>query len=250
MLRILERPRPCTYLPAEKASLELCLTPSLSPSEYGELLRRGYRRFGWQLFRPACPHCTACRSLRIASADFALSASERRVMRLNQDVRCELAPASVTRDHVDLYNRYQAFMHRHRGWDSQSHNRSSYHQSFVNGPAGIGYEWRYSLDGRLIGVALMDKAPRAISLVYFFYDPAWRPHSPGTFSVLNQLLYAQQNQIDYSYLGYWVEKCQSLSYKSRFSPHELLDEYVALDQEPVWRRPPHLPGGAKTGFIG
>jgi arginine-tRNA-protein transferase len=237
MFRILERPRTCTYLPAEKASLELCLTQQLSPAEYGEMLRRGYRRFGWHLFRPACPVCDACRSLRILTSGFALSASERRVMRQNEAVRRELAPATVTQDHVSLYNRYQAFMHRHRGWDSQSHSRATYYDSFVAGPAGIGWEWRYFLNDQLVGVSLMDKAPNAISLVYFFYDPLWRPQSPGRFSVLNQLQYARDHHADYAYLGYWVEACQSLQYKSRFGPHELLDQYVSLEQEPVWRPP-------------
>ena len=112
MLRILEPPRPCSYLPAEKAALELSfVSPRLSMTEYGELLRRGYRRFGWSVFRPGCPKCTACRSLRVLIADFELSASERRVMRRNENVRCEIAPASASAEHVDLYNRYQEFMH-------------------------------------------------------------------------------------------------------------------------------------------
>lgn len=236
MLRIVERPRPCSYLPQERASLEITFDPHVTPASYGELLRRGYRRFGWQLFRPACRQCQACVSMRVVVNDFQLSAGHRRVMRQNQDIECHLAPAIVTRQHVELYNRYQAFMHGERGWALQSHTMSSYFEAFVCGPDNIGWEWRYFDGGRLVGVSLMDIAPGAISLVYFFYDPAWRKHSPGHFSILNQLLHARQQNIPHAYLGYWVEGCPSLNYKNRFRPYETLEGYVSVAQEPTWLR--------------
>ena len=92
------------------------------------------------------------------------------------------------------------------------------------------------MENRLVGVSLMDKADNVISLVYFFYDPAWRPQSPGKFSIVTQLDYAKRSRASYAYLGYWVDACQSLHYKSGFTPHELLDEYVPLSVEPQWRR--------------
>jgi arginyl-tRNA--protein-N-Asp/Glu arginylyltransferase len=236
----IDDPRPCPYLPEQRASLENILDLSLTPESFAELLPRGYRRFGCHVFRPACSNCRACLSLRVLVNEFQLSAGDRRVIRQNRHIRCELAPATVTRQHLDLYNRYQAFMHLERGWEPQSHTVSSYVMSFLRGPQSIGLEWRY-LDGdRLVGVALMDSVPGAISLVYFFYDPAWRPHSPGRFSILNQLLFAQQRALPHAYLGYCVAACRSLSYKSRFRPHEILERYVPANQEPIWTRVPDL----------
>jgi arginine-tRNA-protein transferase len=234
---MVERPRRCPYLPQERASLEITFDPQVTPSSYGELLRRGYRRFGWQLFRPACRHCHACVSMRVVVNDFELNAGQRRVMRQNKSIRCQLAPAVVTQQHVQLYNRYQAFMHVERGWEPQTHTLSSYLEAFASGPRDIGWEWRYFEGDRLVGVSLMDIAPQAISLVYFFYDPAWRKHSPGHFSILNQLLHAKQQGASYAYLGYWVEACPSLNYKSRFRPYEKLERYVSLGEEPTWSRP-------------
>ncbi|HZQ53410.1 MAG TPA: arginyltransferase [Bryobacteraceae bacterium] len=234
LFRVIESPRTCSYLPNETASLEFRAIAAMRPEEYGDLLARGYRRFGWQVFRPACSSCTQCRSLRVAVPQFALNASDRRVLRKNEHVRVELHPLFVTREHVELYNRYQAFMHEHRGWELRTATISSYRDSFLSGEAELGRQWLFFEADRLIGVALMDQAPEAISLVYFFHDPRWRSRSPGRFSILKQLLYAKEQGLRYAYLGYWIERCGSMNYKNRFRPHEILAEYVPDEGTPVW----------------
>jgi arginyl-tRNA--protein-N-Asp/Glu arginylyltransferase len=234
LFRIIENPRTCSYLPEQRASLEIRVAAEMSAQEYGDLLARGYRRFGWQLFRPACPRCAACRSLRVLVQRFSSNAHDRRVLRKNEGVRSELHPLFAAPEHVELFNRYQVFMHRHRAWPLQQASLESYCASFLSGPEKLGLQWLYFQDGRLIGVALMDRAFGAISLVYFYYDPAWRSASPGRFSILNQLLYARKQNLQYAYLGYWIENCQSMNYKDRFPPFEILDRYVADDEAPVW----------------
>ena len=64
-VRFKTQPYTCSYLPVETASLEYRIAADVTELEYGELLRRGWRRFGCDFFRPACPHCVKCRSLRI-----------------------------------------------------------------------------------------------------------------------------------------------------------------------------------------
>ncbi len=230
----IESPRVCSYLPRETASLEIRAISELSPAEYGDLLSRGYRRFGRQVFRPACSHCTQCRSLRIPLAQWKARAGEARVLRQNQHIRAELHPLFVTREHIALYNLYHRFMHEHRGWPSQETDERLYRDEFLSGGGGAGRQWLYFDGDQLVGVAIMDEVPRAISLVYFFYDPDWRRRSPGTFSILNQLRYAQSRGLDYAYLGYWIEACPSMSYKGRFRPHEILREYPDEKSAPVW----------------
>jgi arginine-tRNA-protein transferase len=225
----------CSYLPNEFASLEIRAIVEMDPSDHGDLLTRGYRRFGWQVFRPACEACRECRSMRVLVQQFVPSESHRRVLRKNADVRAELHPLFVTPEHVRIYNLYQRFMRGHRGWELYQKTQESYYEQFILGSSHLGRQWLYRENGKLVGVALMDEAPGAISLVYCFYDPAWRPRSPGTFSILKQLAYAKERGLDYAYLGYWVEGCQSLKYKSQFRPHEILQSYPADDAPPVWR---------------
>ena len=235
LLRIVENPRRCSYLHSEFASLELRVVADMTAAEYGDLLARGYRRFGWQVFRPQCAACSECRSMRIVIPDFIPNSSERRVLRQNEDIRAELHPLFATREHVDLYNRYQRFMHEHRGWALQQVTLSEYRDTFISGAAHLGKQWLYFAGHKLVGIATMDEAPGAISLVYFIHDPAWRPQSPGRFSVLNQLLYAKQRGLCYAYLGYWIKACPSMNYKNRFHPHEILAQHPAEAANPVWK---------------
>jgi len=235
LFHFVEPPRRCSYLPARTASLEVRALKALSAAEYADLLARGWRRFGWQLFRPACPKCSECRSVRVLTEQFSPAMAQRRVLRKNAGIRAELQPLFVARETIDLYNRYQRFMHEHRGWELQQATASSYHEMFVSGASELGRQWLYFQGDKLVGVAMMDITPQAVSLVYFFHDPAWRAQSPGIFSVLNQLLYAQSNGLRYAYLGYWIKDCQSMNYKNRFRPYEMLDDYVKEEDIPVWR---------------
>jgi arginyl-tRNA--protein-N-Asp/Glu arginylyltransferase len=234
LAHFVESPRICSYLPQETASLEIRAISELSPVEYEDLLARGYRRFGWQVLRPACPNCFQCRSLRVLVQHWRASRSEARVLRKNQGIRAELHPLFVTREHIQLHNLYHRFMHQHRGWPLQTLDPNAFRDQFLSGAVNVGRQWLYFEEDRLIGVAMMDAAPRSISLVYFFYDPGWRARSPGTFSILNQLLYAQSSGLDYAYLGYWIEACPSMSYKGRFRPREILSEYPNEESAPVW----------------
>ena len=88
-----------------------------------------------------------------------------------------------------------------------------------------------------MGVGLADVTTTALSSVYFFHDPAWRPRAPGVFSILRQGAYARQQGLRYHYLGYWVPDSQSMAYKAQYRPHELLVGYPADTEEPRWIKP-------------
>lgn len=247
IFRFVEPPRQCSYLPLETASLEVRCIAGMNGAEYAELLARGYRRFGWQVFRPACAECDKCRSVRVLAGEFTPNGSERRILRKNANVQAELHPLFATSEHVDLYNLYHQFMQERRGWPHREATLKSYREDFLSGASELGRQWLYFDGNRLIGIALMDEAAGAISLVYCFYHPDWRAQSPGTFSILNQLLYAKAAKVEYAYLGYWIESCPSMSYKGRFRPCQILREYPDEGVQAVWEyacEPPSplLPG--------
>ncbi|MEX2303295.1 MAG: arginyltransferase [Bryobacterales bacterium] len=236
LYRVVEEPRPCSYLPAERASLEYRIVTHLGSDDYEDLLARGYRRFGHQLFRPACLQCQQCVSLRVLVQEFLPSRSQRRVLRRNSHIRVVRQPVFVTDAHLDLFNRYHGFMAQHRGWQRDLVTRESYLESFAMGGENIAWQWMFYDKDRLMGVALMDETRESISLVYSFYDPAWRESSPGTLSALTQLEYARRKRLLYAYPGYWITACPSMSYKARFTPYERLKRHPAEGERPVWMR--------------
>jgi arginine-tRNA-protein transferase len=214
---------PCGYLPDRTWRLQYEVVGQLTPDEYMQRMQRGWRRFGHTLFRPQCPGCTACRSLRVLVDRFRPNRSQRRAWAANADVRLTVGEPFVSRTKLDLYDRYHAFQTDHKGWpEHDPKDPSEYAQSFVENPFPT-REWCYTLDGRLIGVGYVDDLPGGMSAIYFFYDPALRDRSLGTYNVLRLIEHARQRRIPYVYLGFFVDGCSSLTYKANFRPNQIVD---------------------------
>ena len=74
----------------------------------------------------------------------------------------------------------------------------------------------------MVGVGYVDRLPAGLSAIYFFHDPDERQRSLGTYNVLSVLRKAAEWNLPHVYLGYYVEGCRSLEYKTRFRPNEVL----------------------------
>jgi arginyl-tRNA--protein-N-Asp/Glu arginylyltransferase len=216
-------PSRCGYLPDRVWSLEYELTAALEPAEYLQRMREGWRRFGFMMFRPQCPSCQACQSLRVPTAPFQPSRSQRRARQRNQDdVRLTIGKPSVSRAKLRLYDAFHAFQAGAKGWPLHpAKDAAGYRSSFVDNPFAV-EEWCYWLEDELIGVGYVDVLPGGMSAIYFFYDPAQRDRSLGTWNVLSVLDAAAERGVPYVYLGYFVEGCESLEYKATFRPNEVL----------------------------
>lgn len=214
--------------------MEYRIHPSMTEEAYGEMLRRGWRRHGAHFFRPQCPTCRKCRSLRVDVRQFLPSKSQRRILRRNADVEVVMQSPRVTPEHVRLFNAYHADMSDRRGWPPNITSREDYQTSFLIGSWPFAREMLYRRQGRPIGVGLVDVLPDAISSIYFFHDPAWRPLGPGTFSILTEIDFCRRTGRRFNYLGYCIDECPSMAYKSGYQPHEVLAEYVDEQHEPAW----------------
>jgi arginine-tRNA-protein transferase len=223
LYRYVSAPSRCGYLPQQVWSLEYECVAALTPAEYMGRLLRNWRRFGDTLFHPRCPSCSACRSLRVRADRFWPDRSQRRVRGANEGVvRLTVGTPSVTRAKLDLYDRYHAYQAEAKGWpEHPAGDADSYRSSFVDNPFPT-QEWCYYLADRLVGVGYVDDLPGGLSAIYFFYDPAERHRSLGTWNVLCLLDRAAARQIPYVYLGYFVEGSASMTYKARFVPNQLL----------------------------
>jgi arginine-tRNA-protein transferase len=168
---------------------------------------------------------------------FCPSRSQQRALKRNADIEVVVQEPTLTAEHLRLFNAYHRFMHREKGWPPHRHNPNSYARSFLMGNWEFAREFQYYQHGRLVGIGLADVTAESLSSIYFFHDPAWRAQSPGVFSILQQLAYAQQLGLSYHYLGYWVADSQSMAYKANYRPHEILTRYPTDEEEPEWRAP-------------
>jgi len=226
---------PCPYLAEEHASLEYRQIASMSSATYVEYVRRGWRRHGLMFFRPRCANCRQCISLRVPVAKFRPSKSQRRCLRKNASLRCEVARPDVTAEHIELFNRYHYDMAVRKDWPNRETDANDYAAAFLMGHFEFGYEFRYYDGKELVAVGLVDLTTEASSSVYFYHAPERRADGLGVYSMLIELQFGREHGIDHHYLGYWIEACPSMAYKSGYRPYELLSEYVNDDVEPEWR---------------
>lgn len=234
--RIVEKPRPCAYLPTESASLEVRVMLDVSPDELDGLLERGWRRFGPIYFRPACRDCAECVSLRVPVERFVLSRGQRRVQRSCAKLRRVIGRPLVDPARLELYARWHGEREDARGWDANPQSAERYAMEFAF-PHPCAREAAFYDDeagGRLVGVGLYDETPRALSAAFFFYDPDYAKLSLGTANILGLIAEAAAKGQTYVYLGFRVAGCASLRYKAAFHPHELLTERPGMADVPPW----------------
>jgi len=218
-LRFFTEPHRCEYLPDQTARLEYLIVDRMSAAEYLEWLRRGWRRFGHALFRPACLTCGGCRSLRVPVASFQRHRTLRRVWKANAGrVTIAIGEPTPSAEARALYEKFHRYQQAAKGWPAPDEEGPN---GFLANPFPT-EEWRYAVDGRLVAVGYVDALPDGLSAIYFFYDPGERRRSLGTFNILAILDEARRRGLPWVYLGYYVEGCRSVEYKSRFMPNEVL----------------------------
>jgi len=227
---------PCGYWP-ERAARDLVLDPH-DPrlgTLYPMALSWGFRRSGDLVYRPHCADCHACVSVRIPVARFTPDRSQRRCLARNADLEVRIVPAEQTDEQFALYRRYLGHRHAQGGMDD--HGPHEFDQFLIGRwSQGRFIELRApgqpGQRGALLGVAVTDMTPQGLSAVYTFFDPDHAARSLGTFAILQQIAWAQREQLEHLYLGYWIRNHRKMDYKRRFRPLEAYDgrRWQAFDE--------------------
>jgi len=225
------QPGVCSYRPDRVSQTQYQIVAEAQRDDYVRLLDSGWRRFGRAFFRPRCPACTSCLSLRVPVNRFSPDRSQRRNRRDNDGrVRLRIAVPEVSAEKLELYDRYHAYQAVNVGWrEHVAKAANEYADSFTENPFPT-EEWQYFLDDRLVGVGYVDALSVGLSAIYYFYDPDLRERGLGTWNVLSVIAEADRRGLAYVYLGYFVHGCRSLEYKGRFRPAEAYDLAAG-----VWR---------------
>lgn len=237
----------CPYLPEKLSRMEYKFIQNCSKNLNQALVSRGWRRFGAYFSRPICENCTECISLRVDAHKFTLSKSQKRVVKKNANTKIILRKPNLSNEHLFLHDKYHDFMANKRGWKSNSLDFRQYYNLYVDAAFDFGFELDFYQGEKLVCVDLIDILRDGISSIYCFYDPEFRDLSLGKFSLLTEIKIAQLRSLRYIYLGYFVAKCKSLSYKADYTPNEILKRSSSLDESVLeWRK--YDPSSAKFGF--
>ncbi len=214
-------PMPCPYLPGRvERKLFTRLSGPFAAEVNSTLSRAGFRRSHDIVYRPVCPTCTACVPVRIAVDAFEPTRSQRRVMRVNEDLTLGDAPAVATGEQYRLFATYQAS--RHGDSDMARMAMADFAAMIDEGRAETSLCEARDGKGRLIACMLTDRLGDGYSAVYSFYDAALEKRSLGTLMILGLIERARAEGLPYVYLGYWISQSRKMAYKARFRPLEAL----------------------------
>lgn len=210
----------CSYLPDREATT-MFVDPraNIDKKLYSQLTSLGFRRSGSHYYRPHCEDCNACIPVRLNVNDFRPDRSQRRVIKKNSDLECTLVNAAFTESYYKLYAHYVEL--RHKDGDMYPPSREQFTSFLVD---GVTDSWFLEMrkDTQLVALAAIDPLDDGLSAIYTVFDPAFEHRSLGTFAVLWQLEEARRRELPYLYLGYWIQQCQKMNYKTRFKPIEAL----------------------------
>lgn len=211
----------CSYLEDMQAKT-LFIDPQnvIDKQLYTQLSELGFRRSGTHIYRPHCGSCQSCISIRIPVDAFQMTRSQKRILNKNKDLTVNKEQPIYSDEFYALYERYISL--RHADGDMFPASVEQFTGFLIeSAQQGCFYTFR-DTTGQLVAVAAADQLEKSASAVYTFYDPDLAKRSLGTFAVLWQLEQAKLEQLEYLYLGYWVEACQKMKYKTSYRPLELL----------------------------
>jgi arginine-tRNA-protein transferase len=227
--RQLEEPAACPYLPGRQKRHEFFLATGLEPAELSALLAAGWRKFGPYFFRPACDGCRRCLPLRVATAGFAPSRSQRRLLRKGAELRVEFAPLRFSPRIFDIYRDHAAARF------GQPAELDEFLLNFYL-PSCPALQSEIYRGDELVAVGFLDRGADALSSVYFCFDPRHADLGLGTFGALAEIAHARALGLPWYYLGYFVAGTPRLAYKDHFRPRQHYrwetQEWVALNGPP------------------
>eukprot|EP00180_Rhodochaete_pulchella_P003237 Plantae.Rhodophyta-Rhodochaete_pulchella.ctg53676.p1 GENE.Plantae.Rhodophyta-Rhodochaete_pulchella.ctg53676~~Plantae.Rhodophyta-Rhodochaete_pulchella.ctg53676.p1 ORF type:complete len:498 (+),score=62.99 Plantae.Rhodophyta-Rhodochaete_pulchella.ctg53676:50-1495(+) len=147
-----------------------------------------------------------------------------------------MVPSRYDREAHRVFQAYQRYVH---GSDDEEISENSYRRFLVDTPIlqskeGNNYgsfHMRYTLDGKLFAVGVVDVLPHCLSSVYLFYDPEFAFLSPGVLSALTEIDWVGKHveqhpdtDLRFYFMGYLIPNCPKMQYKASFRPSELLCE--------------------------
>jgi arginyl-tRNA--protein-N-Asp/Glu arginylyltransferase len=211
---------PCNYLDNREAT-SLFADPIFPKDKtlYSSLVENGFRRSGEHLYKPYCENCSECIPVRIPVNDFKPSRNQKRNIKMNRDLEVNVVDTYFQEKHFQLYKKYIATRHSGGGMDNPTDDD---YKNFLWSSWSDTRLFEFSLNNKLVAIAVVDELSEAFSAVYTFFDPDLQKRSPGKYAILYLIEHARKSGFKWLYLGYWIAECQKMKYKIEYQPIECL----------------------------
>ena len=230
-------PQDCPYLDNQvERKLFTALYGINSRRLNNSLSKQGFRRSQNVLYRPSCANCSACMSARISSRAFKPSKSQKRILLKNSDIVRVVNPALATDAQYDLFKQYITARHPNGGMSDMDANDFTAMIEETNVESKlIEYYAKKSGELELISFSLVDILDDGISMVYSVFNPDFKERSLGTYMILDHNNLTLEMDLQYVYLGYWVQGSSKMDYKKRFSSLEVFtnDKWVCVSKSKI-----------------
>ena len=208
----------CPYL-SDKVEKRIATDIAFNENLYEELTLNGFRRVENWMYRPVCDNCNACKSYRVDIQKYSLTKSLKRVLKNFENLYHKLMNNKSTKEHFELFKKYQ--LERHAGGSMSEMEEDEFRSMIETSPVNTSLLEFRDKNKNLVGVILLDIDTKNLSAVYSFFDPKFNKLGLGNYMIAQCLLFGKANGYEYLYLGYYIEKLSSMSYKSRFKPGQI-----------------------------
>lgn len=212
-----------------------------------ELWAQGWRHFGSKFFRYSLmwqdEQWKRVLNLRVPMQDWKPSRSQRRTLRQNEDLKVDILPAQPKEEELLLFHR-----HKMRFKSNVPELLSDFLGEDPNGCPCPCLQIAVRSEGRLVATSYLDLGLRACSSIYGVFEPEESDRRLGIFTMLQEMLYAQEQGMEYYYLGYACVESSPYDYKKEVRPAQLWDwkEWQPLTPDDYSRLAPPI----EAGFLG
>ena len=130
-LDFVEENKHCAYFDDKLSDMHYRYIDKCSVEQQQVMLERGWRRFGNYFFHPICQGCNECKSLRIDANNYQYTKSQKKAIKRNKDTKIIIQKPSISKDHLDLYDKYHLFKNQKDKWRYNKITQEDYYEYFV-----------------------------------------------------------------------------------------------------------------------
>lgn len=212
----------CAYL-SDQQSRSLYVDPNteLNQHDLSLLSYNGFRRSGRLVYRPNCPNCNACQSVRIISAQFQPNKSHKRILHKNLDLTLSVCTPRSSSEIYQLYQRY--IDQRHANGDMYPASVRQFDDFLCSDYGNTGFLLAHHQQ-QLLACMVFDVLDDGLSAVYCFFAPEEQRRSLGSLMLIRLTQLSHALHLPYNYLGYYIKNSDKMSYKRHFQPLEVFKD--------------------------